>query len=131
MYRLFLLTPFMALVSCNNSGIIIEDGFYSDGQESFRILTSTATYVYQKIPEPFPLYWTQMVLIGFSSMILAMLLFRNHHPRIRGLPNLIFQSENGSCGHPGFDKMKSEILSANQIRSTLLSEKWQWTGTFH
>ncbi len=49
----------------------------------------------------------------------------------RGLPNLVFRSEDGGAGHPGFSKMTTERISANQLRSTSVSGKWSWTWTFH
>ena len=49
----------------------------------------------------------------------------------RGLPNLVFREEDGGCGHPGFDKCASSIVSRNKIKSTSLSGKWEWEWIFY
>jgi len=48
----------------------------------------------------------------------------------RGVPNMVFQGEDGGAGHPGFDRCESEIISPNQIRSRTYSGKYEWTWTF-
>jgi len=47
----------------------------------------------------------------------------------RGLPNLVFQSEDGGAGHPGFNQCISEI-EGNSVLTTSKSGKWQWRWTF-
>ena len=58
-----------------------------------------------------------------------------HYPEsaateFRGLPNLVYQGEDGGAGHPGFEKCNSVILLPNQIRTESLSGLWEWTWTF-
>ncbi len=49
----------------------------------------------------------------------------------RGIPNAVFQGEDGGCGHPGFDKCISYYEPPNVIRSRSISGKWEWTWTFY
>ena len=48
----------------------------------------------------------------------------------RGLPNLVFGGEYGGAGHPGHDKMQSEIVGPGQIRSQTPDGAWSWLWTF-
>jgi hypothetical protein len=122
----------LLLSSACQAQVSITDGVISEGQQCFRIETPSATYLYQKEAG------------GFSNI-----LDRNgtdwiqfHKSReasypasaasdYRGLPNLVFRSDDGGAGHPGFDKMTSEIVAPNQIRSRSHSGKWQWNWTFY
>ncbi|MCB0630957.1 MAG: hypothetical protein R2824_29220 [Saprospiraceae bacterium] len=49
----------------------------------------------------------------------------------RGIPNLVYRSEEGGAGHPGHDRCSSEIIDKNTIRSVSTGGKWKWTWTFH
>ncbi|GAP69304.1 hypothetical protein BA6E_10946 [Bacteroidales bacterium 6E] len=49
----------------------------------------------------------------------------------RGIPNLVFGSEDGGAGHPGFNKCISKLEGDNIIRTTSKSGKWEWTWTFY
>ncbi|WP_166204978.1 FG-GAP repeat domain-containing protein [Pelagihabitans pacificus] len=49
----------------------------------------------------------------------------------RGLPNLVFNSDDGGAGHPGHDKCVSEIVSENKIKTTSKSGLWEWEWIFH
>lgn len=48
----------------------------------------------------------------------------------RGLPNLVYRSDDGGAGHPGHDMVRSEKLGENRIRSVSTSGRWQWTWHF-
>jgi len=48
----------------------------------------------------------------------------------RGIPNAVFQGEDGGCGHPGFDQCISELEGENLIRTKSKSGKWEWTWEF-
>ncbi|PHN04296.1 hypothetical protein [Flavilitoribacter nigricans] len=48
----------------------------------------------------------------------------------RGIPNLVFRSDDAGAGHPGHDQCQSEQLGEQSIRSVSKSGKWQWTWTF-
>lgn len=48
----------------------------------------------------------------------------------RGLPNLVFRSDDGGAGHPGHDQCISEQVDDRTIRSTSKSGRWQWTWQF-
>jgi hypothetical protein len=103
-----------------------------EGQECFQINMANATLYYQKKAG------------GFSSIVDSegndWIGFRkdtlqgypaNAVSEYRGLPNLVFRSDDGGTGHPGFDKCESELISGNQIKTTSKSGKWQWTWTFY
>jgi hypothetical protein len=49
----------------------------------------------------------------------------------RGIPNLVYRSDEGGAGHPGHDQCSSEVIDDNVIRSVSKSGKWQWTWTFY
>ncbi|GEM_PF-629077 len=51
----------------------------------------------------------------------------------RGLPNLVFGSENpdAGAGHPGFDRCTSLKVGHQAIRTTSRSGKWAWSWSFH
>ncbi|MEM7514032.1 MAG: VCBS repeat-containing protein [Bacteroidota bacterium] len=48
----------------------------------------------------------------------------------RGIPNSIFQSEDGGAGHPGHDQCISIRVDDHTVRSTSKSGKWSWEWTF-
>ncbi|MDD4224869.1 MAG: hypothetical protein PHS40_02415 [Mariniphaga sp.] len=47
----------------------------------------------------------------------------------RGLPNFVFQGDDGGAGHPGHDKCKSWIED-KKIVTESLSGKWMWSWEF-
>ncbi|GJM29002.1 MAG: hypothetical protein DHS20C17_16370 [Cyclobacteriaceae bacterium] len=110
----------------------ISDGVISEGQECFKIETPNATYLYQKTAGGF----CNMLDRQGTDWIQFHKTDEAKYPTsaaadYRGLPNLVFGSEDGGCGHPGFQKMTSEKVFPNQIRSVSNSGKWQWIWTFH
>ncbi len=42
----------------------------------------------------------------------------------RGIPNAVYQGEDGGCGHPGWDKCESNFEAPNVIRTVSKSGKW-------
>jgi len=117
------------LFSCQK--IVIEDGLEDAGQACFKITTPNATFFYQKEAGGFSSILDRdgNDWIGFKQDSLE------NYPSsaassYRGLPNLVFRSEDGGAGHPGFRKCISERISPNRIRSTSKSGRWQWTWTF-
>lgn len=48
----------------------------------------------------------------------------------RGLPNLVYKSEDGGAGHPGHDKCRSWI-EENKIITESKSGKWKWSWKFN
>ncbi len=48
----------------------------------------------------------------------------------RGLPNLVFGTEQGGAGHPGHDRMISEVTGPNEITSATPDGRWRWVWTF-
>lgn len=49
----------------------------------------------------------------------------------RGLPNLVFRSEDGGAGHPGFSQCTSEVIDDHIIRTISNSGKWVWEWAFY
>jgi hypothetical protein len=102
-----------------------------EGADHFVIHTPAATYWYDKAGG------------GLSRMIdrdgQDWIAFRrepwNQYPEaaasaFRGLPNFVFRGTDGGAGHPGHTKCRTEQLNATTLRTTSLSEKWQWEWTF-
>ncbi len=113
-----------------NETIRIEEGAYA-GRPHFIVHTPSAVYYYDRAggglsrlidkagndwiafwPEP----WNTYPASAASAY--------------RGIPNLVYRSDDAGAGHPGFDQMESEILEGNRIRSVSKSGKWQWTWHF-
>lgn len=125
---------FMALwlLSSCRSDILISENGLSEGQAAFKIETPTATYIYQKEAGGFSsiLDSNGTDWIQFHKSDTARYPF-SAQADYRGLPNLVYLSDDGGCGHPGFDKMTSKVEAPNQIRSTSKSGLWEWTWTFY
>jgi hypothetical protein len=131
-YRTFLFTAIGSIVFCSCKKVIIEEGIEDAGQQCYRITTPNAIFFYQKEAGGFSSILDRdgNDWIGFRPDI------RESYPSsaatsFRGLPNLVFRSDDGGAGHPGFKKCFSEQVSGNQIRTTAKSENWQWTWTFY
>jgi hypothetical protein len=123
---------FFALLILSCREVIIEEDYSDAGQACFRIKTSRATYFYQKEAGGFSSILDREGIdwIGFSPD------HNENYPSsaatsYRGLPNLVFRSEDGGAGHPGFNKCTTERITRNQIRTVSNSGEWQWTWTFH
>jgi len=122
----------MLAISCSENYKVNISEDQDEGQECFRIELENATLYYQKGAG------------GFSSIVDKegndWLGFRkdtiqgypdNAASEYRGLPNLVFQSEDSGAGHPGSDQCHSNQSAPNQIRTESQSGKWAWTWTFH
>lgn len=48
----------------------------------------------------------------------------------RGLPKLVFKSDDGGAGHPGHKKCYSFLVDENTILTISKSGKWQWRWKF-
>lgn len=103
-----------------------------EGQECYEIRMKNATLYYQKTAG------------GFSSIIdkdgKDWIGFRkdsiqgypqNAASEFRGLPNLVFRSDDDGAGHPGFNRCTSTLISRNKIKTVSNSGKWEWTWTFY
>jgi hypothetical protein len=123
------IVPVILQYSCNN--VAIEDAQYEE-RPHFKIETKTATYFFDKagggfsrLIDPDGIDWVQY----------------NGDPQakapsgasggFRGIPNMVFRSDDGGAGHPGFDQCISEKIDERTIRSTSKSGKWQWSWVFH
>ncbi len=127
----FFFIIFSVLQSCQ-SGISISEGEIREGQECFTIRTPGATYYYQKAAGGFSnildnngVDWIKFHKTDSAGFP------RSAASDYRGLPNLVYQSADGGCGHPGFAKMTSEKISDHQIRSISKSGQWEWTWSFY
>lgn len=102
-----------------------------EGQEAFKISTPNSTFYYQKEAG------------GFSSILdkngkdwLNFTTYpKNTFPAsaasdYRGLPNLVFQGEDGGAGHPGFNQCISTLENQTTIVTTSKSGKWKWKWHF-
>lgn len=49
----------------------------------------------------------------------------------RGIPNLVYKSDDGGAGHPGYKKCYSFIVDENTILTISKSGKWQWRWKFY
>jgi hypothetical protein len=49
----------------------------------------------------------------------------------RGIPNLVFKSEDSGVGHPGYKKCYSFVINENTILTISKSGKWQWRWKFY
>lgn len=49
----------------------------------------------------------------------------------RGIPNLVFRSDDSGAGHPGHDKCYSFLVDESTILTISKSGKWQWRWKFN
>ena len=96
----------------------------------FKIVTENATYLYD------------MMGGGFSSIKdkegIEWVGFKTSEDKFpagaatcfRGLPNMVYQGEDGGTGHPGFEQCITKVTSKNQIQTESKSGKWKWKWTF-
>lgn len=49
----------------------------------------------------------------------------------RGIPNLVFESDDAGVGHPGRKKCYSFLVNENTILTISKSGKWQWRWVFY
>jgi len=128
---LSLLSLLAIVVFSSCSSVQIEENSY-EGRAQFVVHTSNVTYWYDqaggglsRLIDSDGNDW-----VGFKKEPLS------EYPAsaaagFRGMPNFVFQSDDGGAGHPGFDQCTSEIVDRNKIRSTSNSGKWQWIWTFY
>ncbi|RMH52402.1 MAG: hypothetical protein D6685_16595 [Bacteroidetes bacterium] len=108
----------------------IEEGTYA-GRPHFIVHTPSATYYYDRAGGGlsrlidtdgrdwigfWPIPWDTYPASAASAY--------------RGIPNLVFGSDEGGAGHPGHDQCESERLEGQRIRSTSRQGRWQWTWHF-
>lgn len=125
------LLSILLLSSCG-SNIQISDGGLSEGQATFKIETPTATYIYQTEAGGF----SSILDANGTDWVQFHKSVKEEYPfsaqaDYRGLPNMVYVGDDGGAGHPGFDKMTSEIVAPNQIKSISKSGLWEWTWTFY
>ena len=114
--------------SCNS--ISINNETY-ENRSHFKIKTNTATYFFDKsggglsrVIDADGIDW-----INFNGDPHAVVP-SGASGGYRGIPNMVYQFEDGGAGHPGFDQCISERAYKNIIRSYSKSGKWQWAWTF-
>ena len=112
------------------SSISIREGMY-EGRSHYIITTPSA------------IYYLDQHGGGLSRMIdregLDWIDFKvqpwNQYPQsaasaYRGIPNLVFGSDDSGAGHPGHDRCESKVLNDSTILVSSLSGQWQWQWIF-
>ncbi len=112
------------------AGVKITEG-EDEGMACFIITTPSATYYYQKEAGGF----SSVVDVEGKDWVAWNRSEAEAYPAsaasdFRGIPNMVFQSDDGGAGHPGFYKCESEQVDARTIRSVSKSGKWQWSWVF-
>jgi hypothetical protein len=111
--------------------IKIEEGYHEE-RPHFIIHTPLATYYYDKAGGGF----SRMMDREGNDWISFKKEPWNEYPAsaassYRGLPNLVFRSEDGGAGHPGFDQCVSFKKGNDQIVTESKSGQWKWRWTFY
>jgi hypothetical protein len=120
--------PCIFMISCNRG--LIKNVSYGS-RPHFEIKTKTATYFFDKAGG------------GLSRLIDAdgtdwVHFNGDAHPAYpagaaggyRGIPNMVYDLEDGGAGHPGFNQCISKKAGKRTIRTISKSGKWQWAWTF-
>ena len=112
------------------SEIEIVDGTY-ENRPHFIIKTSTATYYYDKAGGGF----SRMLDADRTDWINYKTEPWDTYPAsaasaYRGIPNLVFGSDDSGAGHPGHNKCISKQLNNHTIFTESTSGKWQWRWDF-
>lgn len=105
-----------------------------EGRAQFQIRTQHATWLYDRAGGGF----SRLIdrdgrdWIGFSKNPLKT------YPDsaaagYRGIPNLVFGSQNpdAGAGHPGFDQCETEQIDSQTLRTRSRSGQWIWSWQFH
>lgn len=97
----------------------------------FRIETRAATYLYDiaggglsSLIDPEGNDWIDFKMKPWGDYPAAAA------SAFRGVPNLVYQTDDGGAGHPGHDRCESRVVGRNQIHTITKSGKWAWTVTF-
>ena len=113
------------------SSISIEE-IHQDGMNCFKVLTPSATYVYDREGGGFAnLFDTDgNDWIGFKNVEYPFP--GNAASKYRGIPNLgIEGGEDNDAGHPGFHNCSSYIIAPNVIETVTKSGNWKWRWVFY
>jgi hypothetical protein len=128
-FTILLMTAASMLVSCEKVSISEET---LQQRPHYKVETESATYYYDKAGGGFSrivdVDGTDWVQFNGSADV--------DYPDgaasgFRGVPNLVFRSEDGGAGHPGFDQCVSEMLDDKTILTKSKSGNWQWRWTFY
>lgn len=112
------------------SEIEIIDGIY-ENRPHFIIKSSTATYYYDKAGGGF----SRLLDVDGIDWINYKTEPWDTYPAsaasaYRGIPNVVFGSDDSGAGHPGHDKCMSIKLSNHTIFTESISGRWQWRWDF-
>lgn len=133
MAKYLLLLFLIGSFSCDvKKEVVVSEAKDATGTDCFVITTPTATYFYQKESGGFSsiLDKNETDWIQFKASD-SVTVPKSADSDFRGLPNLVFRSEDGGVGHPGFDKVTSEFVAPNIIKSVSKSGKWAWHWNFY
>lgn len=128
--RFVLLLMVPAFLACQRD-IEISDASY-EGRDHFIITTKSSVYYFDKAGGGL----SRMLDNNGNDWIAFKKEPWNKVPEsaasaFRGIPNAVFQGDDGGCGHPGWDKCESYFEPPNIIRSRSNTGLWEWTWTFH
>ncbi len=119
------------IASCHHGRIKTIDNVWAQGQDSYQVNTGQVVYLYQKEAGAFSsvidregIDWVQFKVDIPSYPASASASYR-------GIPNLVFGSEDHGTGHPGFKRCSSRWNDPCTIRTVSNSGKWEWTWEFH
>ncbi len=119
------------LAGCQSGKINIEKTSSPNGREYYAIRTKSCSYLYDirgggfsSILDKDSIEW-----IGYSPD--SDIYPGSAATSFRGLPDLVFGSDDNGVGHPGFNKCVSTLEDSNRIHTVSNSGKWEWTWTFH
>jgi hypothetical protein len=128
--KLQLIFFFLIIPACSPDRINISNNVESQGQDIFFIRTGSTVYHYQKEAGGFSsiidrdgIDWVQFELDSPSYPASA-------SGSYRGIPNLVYGSQDHGTGHPGFRKCETTLEGQEGIRTVSRSGKWEWTWIF-
>ncbi len=126
---------FFTFVFClgfyHSIAVTITEGLYK-GIEHFIVYTKYATYYYDKSGGAFSRIVDKQGndWVGFKKDPWETYP-ESAASSFRGVPNLVYESDDHGVGMPGYEKCSSEKIGRRSIQTTSLSGKWQWTWVFH
>lgn len=129
LYFLLIITSFIP-AGCRKNHVRIEDTVNEKGRKFFTVSGESYRYIYDRAGGGFSSIFDQDSIdwIGFRPDSAG---FPEGAAGIfRGLPNLVYGSEDNGAGHPGFNKCTSRIKGSDTILTRSNSGKWEWSWVF-
>jgi hypothetical protein len=129
--KYFLLAIFLSCSTTTIFGIDIRDGTY-EGRPHFIIKTKNAEYYLDKhgggLSRMIDREGKDWIAFGMQPW--------DEYPEsaassFRGLPNLVYGTEDEGAGHPGYDRCYSFKVDKQTILTVSKSGQWQWRWVFY